>query len=316
MILSVKAKEAIKTSLAFAIVYGIALRLGWLNPYWAGWAVAMVSLTETTGQSLHKGFLRVMGTIPACAAAMVILGLAPQSRWAFIALASGWLFFTTYMMIGDKRHPYFWVVAGYVSLIILGTGPSSPEDIFQHAMFRTIETAMGVVVYSLVMVFIWPRNSAGAIKQASKALLTTQGELIQVCGSLLNGRGGDDKLMPLHTQEVKQLAQLGQALESEGSESYQVQELRPLWEQFRALSTQLIEAIDRLQISLRDVAAANAGGALPCHVGLFAELQRRFTQMTQMLNGDPLDSEMQAVPVSIDRNAAVAISHFERPRLQ
>jgi len=34
-----KFKEAIKTSLAFALVFGIAMQLGWMNPYWAGWAV-------------------------------------------------------------------------------------------------------------------------------------------------------------------------------------------------------------------------------------------------------------------------------------
>jgi hypothetical protein len=38
--LSTKAKEAIKTGLAFTLVYGIALKSGWMNPYWAGFAVA------------------------------------------------------------------------------------------------------------------------------------------------------------------------------------------------------------------------------------------------------------------------------------
>ena len=33
MILSTKAKEAIKTSLALVIVYGLAMKIGWMNPY-------------------------------------------------------------------------------------------------------------------------------------------------------------------------------------------------------------------------------------------------------------------------------------------
>ena len=50
-----KFKEAVKTALALALVYGIALKAGWMNPYWAGWAVAMIAL-PTAGQSIHWAF--------------------------------------------------------------------------------------------------------------------------------------------------------------------------------------------------------------------------------------------------------------------
>jgi uncharacterized membrane protein YccC len=92
-VLSRKAKEAIKTGLAFALVYGIALQSGWLNPYWAGFAVAMISL-QTSGESIHKGLNRMLGTIPGGIAAIVILALAAQSRWELILLTSRWIFFT------------------------------------------------------------------------------------------------------------------------------------------------------------------------------------------------------------------------------
>ena len=71
MPISIKAKEAIKVSLAFVLVYFIALQLGWMNPYWAGFAVAMIAL-PTAGQSIHKGMLRLWGTIPGCIAALLI----------------------------------------------------------------------------------------------------------------------------------------------------------------------------------------------------------------------------------------------------
>jgi uncharacterized membrane protein YccC len=62
MILSTKTKEAIKTALAMTIAYGIALSMDWDRPYWAGFAVAMISLA-TIGQSLNKAALRVLGTL-------------------------------------------------------------------------------------------------------------------------------------------------------------------------------------------------------------------------------------------------------------
>jgi multidrug efflux pump subunit AcrA (membrane-fusion protein) len=45
-----------------AIAYGIALQMDWDRPNWAAFAVAFISL-PTAGQSLHKGALRMLGTL-------------------------------------------------------------------------------------------------------------------------------------------------------------------------------------------------------------------------------------------------------------
>lgn len=113
-----KFKEAIKVALAFAIVYGIALKLSWMNPSWAGFAVVMISL-PTMGQTIHKGLNRLAGTGLALITALFVFSLAPQNRWLFIFLAASWIAFTTYKMISSKNNPYFWNVAGFVCLIIL-----------------------------------------------------------------------------------------------------------------------------------------------------------------------------------------------------
>ena len=133
--LSRKAKEAIKTGLAFALVYAIALQSGWLNPYWAAFAVAMISL-QTAGQSIHKGLNRLVGTIPGCIAAIVILALAAQSRWEFMLLASLWIFFTAYMSLRSRENTYLWTVAGFVCLVLITSGASTSEDLFEHVVFH------------------------------------------------------------------------------------------------------------------------------------------------------------------------------------
>jgi len=167
-----KFKEAIKTGLAFALVFGIAMQLGWMNPYWAGWAVAVVAL-PTAGASIRKGTLRVVGTIPGCLAALVIQALAPQDRWTFMLLTCGWMFFTTYLMVSRQKDSYLWVMAGYVCLIILLSDLDSSANMFESAVFRTVETVMGVVVYTLIAVFLWPLTNLGAIKKSSAELAAT-----------------------------------------------------------------------------------------------------------------------------------------------
>lgn len=97
MILSTKTKEAIKTALSMTITYGIALAMDWDKPMWAGFAVAMISLA-TIGQSLHKGAMRMFGTVVGAAAACILIALFPQNRWLFMIFLSLYIGFCTYMM--------------------------------------------------------------------------------------------------------------------------------------------------------------------------------------------------------------------------
>ena len=85
--LSTRTKEATKTALAMTIAYGIALSMDWDRPYWAGFAVAMISLS-TIGQSLNKGAMRMLGTLVAVIVSLTLIALFPQDRWWFMVVLS------------------------------------------------------------------------------------------------------------------------------------------------------------------------------------------------------------------------------------
>ncbi|MGD9175687.1 MAG: FUSC family protein, partial [Desulfobacterales bacterium] len=102
MTLSTRTKESFKTGLAMTIAYGIALSMDWEKPYWAGFAVAMISLT-TAGQSLNKAALRMLGTLGTTIVALVLIALFAQDRWPFMLFLSAYVGFCTYMM-GGKKH--------------------------------------------------------------------------------------------------------------------------------------------------------------------------------------------------------------------
>jgi len=295
-------KEAVKTGLALMLVYGIALKVNWMNPYWAGWAVAMISLS-TAGESIHKGMLRLAGTIPGCISALVILSLAPQSRWLLLLLMCTWIFLTTYMMLVDKQHSYFWNVAGFVSLIILVTGPSSSANLFTHAVYRTVETGMGVVVYTLVTVFLWPRTNLGAIKKTGGMLTATQAALFQAGREVMTDGTTDAKLSELHGQEVQQLARFAQVLQAEGSESYEVREMRHVWNRFHGLSAAVMESLDRWQTGIGDLAGIDVNAALPDLPAFFDELGARFAEIQGLLGGHPPALEPATISLAVDHNA-------------
>ena len=160
MTVSRKAKESIKTALAMTIAFGIALALDWDRPYWAGFAVAFCSLA-TIGQSLNKAALRMVGTFVAIAAAFTFIALFAQERWAFITSLSLYGAFCTYMMSGS-RHAYFWQASWFVCCIICMDAGPDPVNAFTTGMLRAQETGLGVLVYSLVAIFLWPSSSRAA----------------------------------------------------------------------------------------------------------------------------------------------------------
>ena len=104
--LSTKTKESIKTALAMTIAYGIALSMDWDRPYWAGFAVAFVSLASI-GQSMNKASLRMFGTLVAVVVSLIFIALFAQERWVFILILFIYGGFCAYMMNVSKR-AYFW----------------------------------------------------------------------------------------------------------------------------------------------------------------------------------------------------------------
>lgn len=308
-----KFKEAFKVALAFALVYGIALKVNWLSPSWAGWAVVAIAALSG-GQSLQKGLLRIWGTILACAAGIVIISLGAQNRWLFMFLTAFWLFLCTYKMLADKKRSYFWFVAAYVCLVITAAGPS-PTGGFYIAVYRTMDTILGIVVYTLIAVFIWPLSNAGAIKNSLKALLGTQSELLQGAHALLSGSLFTDKLQDLRRQQVNQMVQFSQSLSAEGAENYQVQEIKPLWNILENFSNALLRSSERLFAGIEDLSNFDWQKDRPEMDRFFEEISNRFIEMTNLLSGNPPGKEIQDVKLTIASVERKDISHLDKAAL-
>jgi uncharacterized membrane protein YccC len=305
-------KEAIKTGLAFAAVFGIAMKLGWMNPYWAGWAVAVIAL-PTAGDAIRKGILRIAGTIPGCLAALAIQALAPQERWLFMLLTCAWAFITSYLMVSRPKDSYVWVMACYVCLIILLSDLDSSENMFESAVFRTVETVMGVVVYTLISVFLWPRRNLGAIKKSSAALASS---LRDVCLAGRDALAGDQRpeasFAKLQGDVVDHLAQYAKTLAAEGSESYDVSQARRLWERFQTLSTAWLDTAGRWQSGFAELARIDVRAVLPGLPEFFAALDAQFAALPELLAGRSTSAPAQVAKLEVDPAALRQLSAFDR----
>ena len=118
--LSLRTRESIKTALAVVVAYAITFYFGWDKPFWAAFAVVMISM-DTSGQSLNKAAMRMLGTVVAVYAALTFFALFPQQRWALLTVLCLYIGFCTYMIAGPRRQ-YFWFVSAFVCLIIIIDG--------------------------------------------------------------------------------------------------------------------------------------------------------------------------------------------------
>jgi len=176
-----------------------------------------------------------------------------------------------------------------------------------------VETAMGVVVYTLIAVFLWPQTNLGAIKKSSVELATTLQDICSACRDTLIGqRAHEAGFAEQQTKVVQQLNRFGQVLQAEGSESYEVHEVRHLWERFHGLSTAYLETSDRLESGFAELARIDLRAVFPELPVFFAELDARFAGIQQALAGRSPGHRSHTVRLEVDAEAFQRLTYFNR----
>jgi uncharacterized membrane protein YccC len=311
--LSTRSKEAIKTALAMAIAYGIALQMDWDKPYWAGFAVAVISLA-TAGQSLNKGAMRMLGTLLTTVVALIFIALFAQDRWLFMLCLSAYVGFCTYMM-GGAKHQYFWHVCGFVCVVIcMGAGPNSIQA-FETALLRAQETGLGILVYSLTSILIWPISSRADFEAAACKLSSTQKQLYRSYLDLMSGEGNAGEAQALRAQELQEQTRFGQLLDAAETDTYEVWEVREQWRRYQSQAAELTETMERWRESFAEVKALDLSRLLPNLASFSAELDERLAQIGRMLANQAPERQPAAMDLSLDTAQVGALSHFNRAAL-
>ncbi len=311
--LSREAKEAIKTGLAMTIAYGIALKMGWDKPMWAGFAVAFISLA-TIGQSLNKGAMRMFGSLVAVVVALTLIALFSQDRWLFMLSLSIYIGFCTYMMSGTKRQ-YFWNVCGFVCVIICMDAGPDPINAFNTAMLRAQETGLGILVYSVIAFLLWPTNSYADFEDTVCTMASTQQQLFQSSLNLMRGQDKTDDTQALNAQLLQAQARFAQLFEAAESDSYEVWEVRQQWGRYRDQASDLSRTMERWRESFPEVQELDLQHLLPNLDSFGAEIEERLDQIAGMLANHPPKQYPTAMDLTLAKDEVLALSHFHRAAL-
>jgi uncharacterized membrane protein YccC len=287
--------------------------MGWENPYWAGFAVALISLS-TAGQSLNKGAMRMLGTLVAGVAALALIALFSQDRWWFIGVLSVYIGFCTYMIAGNKRQ-YFWFCCAFVCLVICVHAAGDATNAFEVAVLRVQQTGMGILVYTLVSVFLWPTSTRGMLDETTRKLFTTQATIYRTYRALLNGQGTAEDSRPLRMQEVQLLSQRSQALNAAETDSYEVWEARHQWRRFHRQSTALMETLEQWRESFSEIQPLDLTKLLPNIEAVLLELDDRFAQIERMLKDEAPTRTPKSISLVVDHKEALAFTHIQKAAL-
>jgi len=189
------ARLATAVSLALFLAFYLQLE----NPSWAG-ASACTVCQPILGSSLLKGLFRMIGTTIAAFAAVVLTGLFPQNRTAFLLTMLLWVSACSFVSSLLRNFgAYAALLAGFTIIIIARTSIGAPDQVFNIAVARASEICVGIVCGTLVIGL----TDLGTSPARLAALLTQLiAEIAEHLVQILTETGS------LHTGNPKQLSAL------------------------------------------------------------------------------------------------------------
>lgn len=190
---TLRLQGAFKLALSMVLLYWLSLSLNWDMPKYGALAIALISL-DTAGASLHKGVMRLVGTTGGLLVGIVGLALFAQAPWGTLVFHGCYLLVVGYFM-SSSRYPYAWFVAGFLPTLVWATTYGKVDNAFHYATFRYLETAAGVVIYTLVSVAFWPRYAGDQLWNRASQLWQLDHDLfVAYRQQLANGQTPDSQV--------------------------------------------------------------------------------------------------------------------------
>ncbi|MHA6674783.1 FUSC family protein [Enterobacter mori] len=147
---------AAKSFAAAMLAYYLALSIGLERPSWAIITVYIVSQTSV-GASLNRSLYRLAGTVVgACATVLIVPTFANTPILCSVVL-TGWIAFCLWLSLLERTpRAYAFVLAGYTASLIGFPAVSDPGGIFNVAIVRVQEIAIGILCAALIHRYVLP----------------------------------------------------------------------------------------------------------------------------------------------------------------
>lgn len=194
---------AAKSFAAAMLAYYIALSIGLERPSWAIITVYIVSQTSV-GASLSRSLYRLAGTIVGASATVLIVPTFANTPILCSVVLTGWIAFCLWLSLLERTpRAYAFVLAGYTASLIGFPAVSDPGGIFNVAIVRVQEIAIGIFCAALIHRYVLPARVSGLFNaKLSQTLRAARGRVADT----LAGKH-DEASGPLHLALALQFLQ-------------------------------------------------------------------------------------------------------------
>lgn len=170
---------------AAMLAYYIALSIGLERPSWAIITVYIVSQTSV-GASLSRCVYRLTGTLAGAGATVLIVPVFVNTPIVCSVVLTGWITFCLFLSLLERTpRAYAYVLAGYTASLIGFPAVLAPGTIFDVAITRVQEIAIGILCAALVHRYVLPKRLSGLF---NGKVAETLGSVRQTIARALTGK--------------------------------------------------------------------------------------------------------------------------------
>lgn len=158
-----------------ALAYLIPLSQGWAQPQTAAITIMLIAAMGSMSESVHKGAMRVLGTIIGAIVGMTLIAIFPQDRFYYLLSLSIAVTITLYILRAYKGDPTIFMLSAMTMMMVFKNG--EVDDVFIFGLDKTYMTVFGIMIYTMVGMFLWPVNIEDNTKEKTLALNAAQHDI-------------------------------------------------------------------------------------------------------------------------------------------
>ena len=319
----VQLQEAFKLALSMTLFYWLALWMNWDLPKFGALAIIVVSLS-TTGASLNKGVMRVAGTGLGSLAGFFLLSWFAQTSTGMLLGVSLYLTVIGYFM-QTSRQGDTWFNAGFIAVAVWSSSYMKVDTAFHFATTRFLETAAGVIIFTLVSILLWPRTSKQALLQQGQTLWEGMQQLFGMYRTLLQDPAPEDDTPDLRTKLAGSYQNLLATLDAAYTDTAAVRRQKDSWELLRVDLQAFGSAQELWRESIADCRELDLGRLIPGLDSALTTLEARLARgsalwQAQQTPDNVLENDDTALltdlPLDIDTRAVTrGLSHLQHAAL-
>ena len=257
----IQLQEAFKLALSLMLFYWLALYMDWDLPKFGALAIVVTSLS-TSGASFNKGVMRVVGTGIGALAGFVLLSWFAQNSAGMLLATAVYLVFVGYF-IQTTRQGDTWFNAGLLAVAVWSSSYMRVDTAFHFATNRFLETAAGVLLFTLVSALFWPRTSGASLQQQGQAIWEGMQELFELYRRQLSTGAVSAEAAELRPRLAGDYQQMLATLQAAYADAPRVGAMKRTWEVLRINLRTFGNAQELWRESINDCRALDLNTLLP-----------------------------------------------------